>query len=180
MTRNAIVLAVALTVSVAGSVGCKSKTRTRVLTPEGSGSAVAITDGSGSAASGGDDLQKAADASAAAFERWVAQWIVVANSYDGKDCNAFVAQLKTLEPKLRDFTAPLMPYMNDTKRMLAIEDLLKTKVAAVEGRMADPALGEKFKTAVQACEKHPGLKTALDRGMMRKPKAAAAGSGSAS
>ena len=177
MIRNAIVLAVVLTVPGAG---CKAKKKGRVLTPEGSGSAVAMIDASGSAASDGDELQKAADASAAAFERWVAQWIVVANSFDGKDCNAFVAQLKTLEPKLRDFTAPLMPYTNDTKRMLAIEDLLKTKVAAVEGRMADPALGEKFKTAVQACEKHPGLKTALDRGMMRRPKAASAGSGSAS
>ncbi len=174
MTRVALLLVVALSL-----VSCKAKTKGRVLTPEGSGSAITTADaGSGSAT--GDELQNAADASAAAFERWVAQWIVVANSYDGKDCNAFVAQLKTLEPKLRDFTAPLMPYLNDTKRMLAIEDLLKAKVAAVEARMADPALGEKFKTAVQACEKHPELKTALDRGMMRKPKAAPAGSGSAS
>jgi hypothetical protein len=171
MKRVALALVLALVFAA-----CKSKPKRRnVLTPEASGGS-AVAGSATSAASDEAEVQAAADAAAAAFERYVAQWSAVANSYDGKDCNAFVAQLTTLEPKLRDFTTPLAKYANDTKRMLAVEEKLKTKLVAMEGRMADPALGEKFKTAVQACEKHPEIQTALERGMMRKRKAGASGS----
>ena len=159
MSRFVLLLALALSLA-----GCKKKPkRGQTLTSEGSGSGVVREDD--------PELTKAADAAAVAFEKYVEQFVAVAKSYDGKDCNAFVAQLKTLEPKLRDFSLPIAKYANDPQRLLIVETKLKAKLTAVEARMADPAVGEKFKQGVEACETHPEIKGALERGMMKRRKA---------
>lgn len=174
MSRLAILVCIGLALT-----GCKTKKKRQVMTADGSGAAVT---GSGALSPELDaELTKAADVSAAAFEKYVEQFVAVAKSYDGKNCDAFVAQIKTLEPKLREFSLPIAKYANDPQRMLAVEAKLKSKLAAMEGRMADPAVGEKFKQGVEACETHPEMQGALERGMMRrrKPPAAAAPAGSA-
>lgn len=151
----------AFAICVAGC-GSKSPPTTSGTESLATGSASAAAQDSPDAA-----VDKAVADSAAAFEAWLAQFFVVAKSFDGKDCDAFVAQVKTLEPKLAAFVTPMKPYVDDPARMQKFDDALKPTFEAMK-TAENKATSDNFVRGIETCAKHPELEGALARGMPRK------------